>query len=95
MDILGPDDKTVRTQITLTEKLKQLVEKKAVEKDISLSEYLRRAALVSLLVEGDEREELKRLADMVIGSVSSKKNPHWKNKRAVKKWVRDLRSEWE
>ncbi|MBI2641432.1 hypothetical protein HYW87_02445 [Candidatus Roizmanbacteria bacterium] len=94
-NLLSQDDKTVRTQITLTEKLKQLVENKALEKGISLSEYLRRAAVISLLVEEDEKQELARLADMVIGSVSPQKNPYWKNKKLIKQWVRNLRSEWE
>ena len=55
---LTADDKSVRTQITLTEQLKILVEGIAQEKGESLSEYLRKAAIVRLLVEETEKENL-------------------------------------
>lgn len=93
--LLTQDDKTVRTQITLTKKLKQLVEEKAHLRGESLSEYLRRAALVTLLVEEDKKEERRRLAKIMIGSVNLKKNPQWSNKKKIRGWVRKLRREWK
>ena len=48
--LLSDDDKVVRTQITLTENLKKLIEERTVLKNESLSGYLRRAALLLLFL---------------------------------------------
>lgn len=92
---LSDDTKTVRTQITLTRKLKQLIEERARQTNQSLSEYLRRGAWISLLLEENEAEELGILASQVIGSVDLSKHPEWETLPKVKKWVRKLRSEWK
>jgi len=89
------DSETVRTQITLTRKLKRLIEEKARQANQSLSEYLRRGAWLSLLLEEKESEELNRLADQAIGSVDLNKHPEWQTPPKVKKWVRKLRNEWK
>lgn len=90
---LGPDDKTVRTQITLTEKLKALVEKDALAKGESLSEYLRKAAIERLKSEEDDKKSREKLANEVIGSIDLKNHPVWKTKKGIYKWVRKLREE--
>ncbi|RLC34268.1 hypothetical protein DRH14_03360 [Candidatus Shapirobacteria bacterium] len=95
LDWLGQDDEIIRTQITLTTGLKKLIENNAKKKKQSLSEYLRRAALLNLLIDKGEEEDLDKLADRVVGSVNLKNHVEWKNKQAVNKWVRDLRSEWK
>lgn len=93
--MLSDSDRVVRTQITLTEKLKKLIEERTALKKESLSEYLRRAALILLLVEEKEKTELEDLANLIIGSVDDQKNPQWKSFAQVKKWVRTLRKEWK
>ena len=90
---LSSDDKSVRTQITLTEQLKLLVEEMARQNGESLSEYLRKAAVIRLLVEETEKENLASLAKKVIGSINLDNHPEWKNKNDVYKWVRNLREE--
>ena len=87
-------DKAVRTQITLTQKLKALVEKIASEKGESLSEYLRKAALVRALVEEKDKEDMESIAMRVVGSVNPQKHPEWKNEKDVNKWVIKIRREW-
>jgi len=94
VNLLNQQDSTIRTQITLTESLKQLVEKKANLKGQSLSEYIRRALMLSLLVDKQQTVDLEKLANQLIGSVNSKKNPQWKTIGSVKKWVKKLRTEW-
>lgn len=89
------NDKTIRTQITLTTKLKKAIEEKAAQSGQSLSEYLRRAASLSLLLDEQEKENLTALANKTIGSVDLKKHPEWQTSTKIKKWVRKLRSEWK
>lgn len=91
---MDQNDKTIRTQITLTAGLKKLIEDSAKKKRQSLSEYLRRAALLNLLIDRGEEEDLDKLADRVVGSVNLKNHPKWKNKQSINKWLKDLRSEW-
>jgi len=88
------NDKTVRTQITLTKRLKHLIEEKARQNNQSLSEYLRRGAWISLLLEERESEELDKLADQAIGSVDLSKHPEWQTPVKIKRWVKQLRREW-
>lgn len=94
VNLLNQQDSTIRTQITLTESLKQLVEEKADLKGQSLSEYIRRALMLSLLVDKQQTIDLEKLANQLIGSVNSQKNPQWKTVSGVKKWVKKLRTEW-
>lgn len=91
---LGVNDKAVRTQITLTQILKNEVENIASEKGESLSEYLRKAAIIRLLLEKQDKEDLSKLADKVIGSIKSKNHPNWKTKADIYAWGRKIREEW-
>lgn len=90
---LGEDDKTVRTQITLTQNIKKIVEEMASDVGESLSEYLRKAALMRILVEQNQAEDRGEFIKSVIGSVKMKGHPNWSTKAKVEKWLRDLREE--
>lgn len=92
--LIGENDKAVRTQITLTKRLKKLVEKYAQDRGESLSEYLRKAASLRVLVEEKEEKELEEIASRLIGSLDLKKHPEWGSRQKVRKWVRRVRSEW-
>lgn len=92
---LTDNDKTVRTQITLTEMLKKAIEEKASGQGKSLSEYLRQAALLQLILEGENEIELEELANKVVGSIDLEKHPEWKTEKKVKRWVKRLRTEWK
>lgn len=94
VNLLNQQDSTIRTQITLTASLKQLVEEKANLKGQSLSEYIRRALMLSLLVDRQQSVDLEKLANQLVGSVNAKKNPQWKTVSNVKRWVKKLRAEW-
>ena len=89
------NDKKVRTQVVLTQSLKKLIEAKRRLTGETLSEYLRKAALLRAWAEAEEEKELKKLAKLIIGSVSLEKHPEWKTKRRLQKWLRGLRSEWQ
>lgn len=93
VQMLSKDDKSVRTQITLTEQLKILVEGIAQEKGESLSEYLRKAAMVRLLVEEDKKQDLEKIALRAVGSLDLKKHPEWNTQEKVYNWVRKIREE--
>ena len=95
INLLSDTDRIVRTQITLTSELKKLIEKKAKLKGESLSGYLRRAAMLQLRREAQEKKDLEELANKVIGSIDLEKHSYWKDKKSVNKWLRNLRSEWE
>lgn len=90
---LSSDDKSVRTQITLTEQLKILVEGMAQEKGESLSEYLRKAAMLRLMVDEDKKQDLEKIALRAVGSLDLKKHPEWNTQGKVCKWVRKIREE--
>lgn len=92
--LLNQNDKSIRTQITLTKKIKDLVEKEAKKKRESLSEYLRKAALLRWLVEREKKENLKEISQRVIGCVDLNKHPQWQTKDKLQKWLRQLRQEW-
>ena len=91
---IGTNDKAVRTQITLTENLKSLVTDMANERGESLSEYLRRAALIKILLDKQEKEDLGKIADSLIGSIKMENHPIWKTKAGIYKWSRKIREEW-
>lgn len=93
LQTLTSDDKAVRTQITLTHALKNAVEDVAENRGESLSEYLRKAAIIRLLLERYEKDELKKIALQAVGSVDLKKHPEWNTPDKVYKWVRSIREE--
>lgn len=86
---------TIRTQISLTPEIKRAIEARKRLTGESLSEYLRKAALIRLMSEDEEDKELERLAQTVIGSVSLKDHSEWKTKKKVQKWLTSLRKSWE
>lgn len=88
---LGKNDKSVRTQITLTKNIKSAVEDMASDRGESLSEFLRKAALIRLMLEREERESLANLAKKVIGSIKLEGHPNWSSKKAIYKWSREIR----
>ena len=88
-------DTTIRMQITLTAALKKAIEEETGAKQISVSEYLRRGAVLQLLLENQEKDDLKSLAAKVIGSVDLKKHPEWKSEKEINKWIKNLRKTWE
>lgn len=90
---IGKNDKSVRTQITLTENLRALVTEMASERGESLSEYLRRAAIIKILLDKQEKEDLGKVASSLIGSIKSSDHPEWETTEKVHKWVRELREE--
>jgi hypothetical protein len=93
--LLSKEQPTIRTQISLTPLLKKAIEAKRRLTGESLSGYLRKAAVLRLLVEEEEKTELKRLAKAVIGSVDLREHPEWENKRKIQKWIRKIREDWK
>lgn len=91
---LTDTDEPVRTQITLTAGLKQLVEAAARQRNESLSEYLRRAAALRLVLEQDETVNREELAETIFGSMRLDDHPVWKSKQAIYRWSRNIRKEW-
>lgn len=85
---------TIRTQISLTPDIKKAIEAKKRLTGESLSAYLRKAALMRLMKEEDEKKELELLAKSVVGSISLASHPEWRTKKKVQAWVRKLRNEW-
>lgn len=97
---ISQEPASIHTQIGLTPSLYQAAKQYSSLYDISLSELIRRSLKLKLRSEADKntlrRRELKKLAKYFVGSGSwSKSHPYWSSPRAVEKWLRDIRSEWD
>lgn len=98
--VISQEPASIHTQIGLTPSLYQAAKQYSFMYDISLSELIRRSLQLKLRSEADKknrrRQELKKLADKVIGSVKiGRDHPYWKDEASVEKWLRDIRSEWD
>lgn len=94
--LLEENQPNLRTQITLTTPLKRVLEAKKRLLGESLSEYLRKAAVLRLLAEDEENRDLKVLAESFTRSRPWKKQHlSWKRKEAVRNWQKKLRAEWQ
>ncbi len=81
-----------RTQISLPNDLKSLIEAYATKYGESLSEYVRKAALVRMVIDDADKRDLERIANAVIGSVPKTKSG-WKNIKDIAKWQSNLRKD--
>ena len=90
---IDSEDTPVRTQITLTKRVKEIVEQSARKQNESLAEYLRKAALMRWLVERNDAEDRKQLAKNLVGSIDMKTHPVWRSKNDVQTWLRNIREE--
>lgn len=77
----------IRTQISLSPILKQLIEAKEAVTGEGLSKYLRKAAIIRMLLEETEREDLKVVADAVVGTILPQ-NSGWKDEKDISAWQR-------
>lgn len=94
--LLEENQANIRTQISLTSPLKKTLEAKRRLLGESLSEYLRKAAVLRILAEEEEEAELKVLASVFVRPRPwSAKHPNWKDLKAVKKWREKIRSQWQ
>jgi len=83
---------TQRTQISLSPKLRELIDAQRLLWQESLSEYLRKAAILRIALEDLEKQDLSYLANAVVGQVS-KKTSGWKNIRDISLWQKKLRKD--
>ena len=94
-NMLQDHQANIRTQISLTRSIKKAIEVKARILGESLSEYLRKAALIRLASEEEEERELKTLARNFVGGSSWNKNhTNWTTRKSVKEWKVKIRHEW-
>lgn len=94
--LLQDQETNVRTQISLTRAIKRAIEAKGRLLGESLSEYLRKAAVIRIMAEEDEERELAAVAKNFVGAGTWKKtHPNWKNKAVVETWRKKIRDEWE
>jgi hypothetical protein len=79
-----------RTQISLSDDLKTLIEARGALAKESLSEYLRRSALIRMALENQETNENIILANAVVGSVP-KAGSGWAKIGNIAGWQRKER----
>ena len=79
-----------RTQISLSVELKNLIQARGLILKESLSEYLRKAALIRMALEDVERKDLHLIAKSVVGSVDRKKSG-WHDVKSASSWQRGIR----
>lgn len=75
----------LRTQISLSPALKKLIIERGLARDESMSEYLRRAAIIRMALEENEANDLKLIADTIVGKVSPK-DSGWNNVKNIVAW---------
>jgi len=79
-----------RTQISLSDDIKALIESRAFMRGESLSEYLRKAAVVRMALEDVDKADLALIADAVIGKIQ-KGNSGWKHVSDIGAWQKKER----
>ncbi|OGM26153.1 hypothetical protein A3D00_02930 [Candidatus Woesebacteria bacterium RIFCSPHIGHO2_02_FULL_38_9] len=79
-----------RTQISLSPELKALIEARIALSQESFSEYLRKAAIIRMILEDVEKNELALIAKTIIGSIPKNKSG-WKDIKDISKWQREER----
>lgn len=80
----------IRTQISLSPGLKKLIGARGDRFNESLSEYLRKAALIRMALEDTEANDLKMIANSIVGSVS-RQDSGWRNVKNISTWQRQER----
>lgn len=80
----------VRTQISLSDDLKKLIARRGQRLNESLSEYLRKAAVIRMALEDIEVNDLKTIAKSVIGSVP-RQDSGWRSVKDISSWQRQER----
>lgn len=79
-----------RTQISLSDDIKHRIEQRATLNNESLSEYIRKSALIRMALEDTEKNALKLVANAVIGKVQ-KQNSGWATTTNIADWQRKER----
>ena len=80
----------IRTQISLSTDLKRLIEASRTRLNESLSEYLRRAAILRMMLEDREKNDLQTVAMAVIGNVAKSKSG-WNQVKNISSWQKQER----
>lgn len=80
----------VRTQISLSDDLKKLIAVRGNRLNESLSEYLRKAAIIRMALEDMETGDLKTVAQSVVGGVS-RRDSGWRSVKDISVWQRQER----
>lgn len=81
---------SLRTQISLSPQLRNLINIQKIYMGESLSEYLRKAAILRMVAENIEKKDLNLVAEAVIGKVLKNKSG-WKKIKDVPEWQRKER----
>lgn len=79
-----------RTQISLSDDLKKLIAGRSDRLNESLSEYLRKAAIIRMALEDMEANDLKTVAKSVVGSIS-RQDSGWRGIKDISAWQRQER----
>ncbi|EKD95525.1 MAG: hypothetical protein ACD_24C00459G0005 [uncultured bacterium] len=82
----------LRTQISLSSKLRDAIDARRIYKKESLSEYIRKAIEIRIASENKSHRDLKALAERVIAKIPKEKSG-WKNVKDISDWQRKLRRE--
>ena len=80
----------LRTQISLSLQLRNLIDAQRVTLGESLSEYLRKAAILRMIAEDIEKKDLDLVAGAVVGKVAKSKSG-WKKVKNIVEWQKKER----
>lgn len=81
-----------RTQISLSPELKKLIESEGQLLKESLSEYLRKAAILRMVLDANKAKQLELVAEAVVGKVARNKSG-WKDIKNISLWQSNLRKD--
>ena len=82
---------SLRTQISLSPQLRKLIDQQRAYSQESLSDYLRKAAILRMVAEEVEKKNLEQIAQAVIGKVSKSKSG-WRKTKDITVWQRKKRA---
>ena len=84
---------SVRTQISLSPKLRKLVAKKTSINKESMSEYIRKAIEIRIKAEEADDEKGMDAVRAFVGAGKGKNYPEWSSKEKIIKWQREMRED--
>lgn len=94
-EVLADKNYSLRTQISLSPTLRRVIEAKRKIYGETLAEYIRKATILRIFAEAQEKEERQKLAEATIGSIPKDKYPEWSTTKKVIAWQKKLRRESE
>jgi len=94
-ELLSDKKYSLRTQICLSQTLRQEIDKKRRLEKESLADYIRKSVAMRIIKEEREKSKREKIANEFIGSIPKDKYPEWSTMDKIIKWQREMRKDKE